>query len=58
MFQYFIIFLIILAVKDKLTGNNKACKKTKRNKQRRGTAGTWWDSLNEGDKAWLYEHHK
>lgn len=58
MFQYFIIFLIILAVRDKLTGNNKACKKTKKYKHRRGSRSTWWDSLNEGDKAWLYEHHK
>lgn len=50
----FIIFCLLIMADERKDNRRKSVKKRKHSRSR----GTWWDNLNEGDKAWLYEHYK
>lgn len=49
----FIIFCLLIMADERKDNRKKSVRK-----RRSRSHGTWWDNLNEGDKAWLYEHYK
>lgn len=50
----FVIFCLLIMADEKKDNR----KKTVRTRKSRKSGGTWWESLNEGDRAWLYDHYK